>query len=131
MTKEKRIIILATLLIIIGVGVNRAIRISERFTANRWKDQPDKRSEMIDDIVRSEIFHGKPRNEIIKSIGQPSSIEEGFFIDQKEMVKMRYKIGFDAIGQLNEYLNIDLVNDTVIMAYKHYEKENERSQKRE
>ena len=86
---------------------------------------------MIDDIVRSKIFHGKPRNEIIKFIGQPSSIEEGYFIDQKKMVKMRYKIGVAEIGQLNEYLNIDLVNDTAIIAYKHYEKEDERSQKRE
>ncbi|WP_422107011.1 outer membrane protein assembly factor BamE domain-containing protein [Winogradskyella sp.] len=45
----------------------------ERFDKQRWKNQPDSRYQMIDDLIESQLLMGTTKAQVISLLGEPTS----------------------------------------------------------
>lgn len=44
----------------------------ERFSPDDWRGQPSMRYQMVDDIIESEMFINKTKDEVINALGEPN-----------------------------------------------------------
>ncbi|MBL4734756.1 MAG: hypothetical protein JKY18_05375 [Flavobacteriales bacterium] len=121
MKGEKTAIVVLTLVALIGLGTLHYFNNPLVFSPEVWQSAPEKRADMVNDIVSGNRLPGKSKSEIIELLGQPSSVADKITVNDQKGVVMKYKVGFDKIGQLNISLNLDLVNDTVVLVYKYHE----------
>lgn len=87
---------------------------SKPFSEEQWRNQPETRVEMIDDVIRKRLLIGKTRQQVISLLGEPIDLGNGHFSSDKE--DMIYYLGPERglIGIDSEWLLIWLENDVVV-----------------
>lgn len=106
------VIIIAVVLITIGIGIWGADKPQKEFNSEKWLSKPDKRTEMIDELVTSKLLDHKSKTEIIKLLGEPLDHCSYFLSSGRNMI---YNLGKERnpFGVDSEWLLIWLNKDTV------------------
>jgi len=83
---------------------------NERFSENRWNDNPKKRYQMVDDIKDRNLFINDTKYEVLKQLGKPNDSLSA------ELIQYNYYIGKSAKFSSGEIKQLSIIfkKDTVI-----------------
>ncbi len=86
------------------------------FSAELWKEKPDLRYEISDDMMNSEILTGKSKTEIVSLIGNYEWLSWNDSIKNHDNNKWNYSLGIEpgAFNTEKECIEIVFKNDNVI-----------------
>ncbi|SDR67409.1 hypothetical protein SAMN05216503_0279 [Polaribacter sp. KT25b] len=86
------------------------------FDSEAWKKEPKLRFEMSNQIIENQLFKGKTKTEILKSLGKSEWYGWNDSIKANSQDKWNYNLGFKpgAFNSKQECLELIFKNDTVI-----------------
>lgn len=122
--KDKILLLSVTLVVLTGIWINQYVLYNQRFSEDKWKNNPEMRSDLIDNLVNSRILIGKSSAEIEDILGKTANYYNTGTVSGKEMRRMmEYEISMAGFGLLKESLRIDLRNDTAALVYRYHNKD--------
>ena len=96
------------------------------FIPNEWADKTQ-RANMQEVLIAKKMLLGKRKVEVIQILGEPDKTTKTQITEKGELSRVMYHVRHDPLVSLDQYLCVDLRNDTVVRVYKFHEKQTEGS----